>query len=59
MDNSNCLEESVDINRVDDNGWQFEDLFERLGVDVKGIWNWNESILGINSDPSIFIFVSL
>jgi hypothetical protein len=59
MDNSNCLQESFDIDKVDDNGWLLlEDLFDLFGVDVNGIWFWNESILGSNDDASIFIILS-
>jgi len=37
IDRSNCCVHSMDIAKVEHNGWRVEHLLERFGVDVNGI----------------------
>lgn len=51
----------LDVDNVDDNGWEEEDFVDRFGVDVNGMYEWKESILGskddlLMSNISVFAF---
>ena len=50
-------EDSVDIDKVDDNGCEEFDLFKRFGVEVNGIKYWKDSILGNKNDLLIFFIL--